>query len=109
MQDALVSECEKAVKRGTSTEAPWILTPYQLVSWWDMQKFSAERFVHIGTILRALKEEVGLSPVGGDPAFDFSDQTEITITLESYNEIVKSVDYMARVCDEISLKVTVAT
>jgi hypothetical protein len=36
--------------------APWETYPYRLISWWDMEKFSAARFYRIGTALQMLKE-----------------------------------------------------
>ena len=37
--------------------APWELFPYQLVSWWEMQQFSALAFYVIGSLLETLKSD----------------------------------------------------
>jgi len=36
-------------------KSPWIDNPYRLVSWWDMQKFSAQAFFDIGKFLTHVK------------------------------------------------------
>src|SRR3989442_2119689 len=100
MQDALVSECEIA-----DEGRPWILAPYQLVSWWDMQKFSAEAFVTIGTQLQILKEEIGFgTPRGGDPAT----LTQETIVLDEVKlaQISKLLSSIERKCSEVSLRIS---
>ena len=33
---------------------PWIDNPYALVNWWDMEKFSAEKFVNVGSGLTSV-------------------------------------------------------
>ena len=33
---------------------PWLECPYRLISWYDMNKFSAELFVNIGSSLQWL-------------------------------------------------------
>jgi hypothetical protein len=35
---------------------PWIANPYQLVSWWEMERFSAASFYQIGRYLAVIKE-----------------------------------------------------
>lgn len=35
------------------TQLPWIENPFRLISWWDMNKFSAEAFVKISALLGA--------------------------------------------------------
>jgi len=37
-------------------EQPWISSPYSLISWWDMEQFSAEEFYDIGNYLGRLSE-----------------------------------------------------
>jgi len=34
---------------------PWIANPYRLISWWDMEKFSAETFFSIGAVMQQIK------------------------------------------------------
>src|SRR5260370_31190323 len=109
MQDALVSECEKADEQEIISEPPWILAPYELMSWWDMLKFSAEQFVTIGTWLQRLKEEVGVPIVQGDAAFDFSDKSVLVMADEHRAKIGDVFDFIMQECAKINLRVTVAT
>ncbi len=109
MHDALVSECEKADEQEIISEPPWILTPYELMSWWDMLKFSAEQFVTIGTWLQRLKEEVGVPIAQGDAAFDFSDKSVLVMTDEHRAKIGDVFDFIMQECAKINLRVTVAT
>jgi hypothetical protein len=88
---------------------PWEAFPYQLVSWWDMQKFSAEKFVNIGTLIHRLKEELGIAVVQGDAAFDFSDKSALVMTDELRNKLAGVFDFMIGECTKIDLHVTVGT
>ncbi len=101
MQDALVSECEIAEEGESASLAPWILAPYRLISWWDMQKFSAEAFVTIGSQLQMLKEEIGFG--GG-----LSTLTLETIVLDEVKreEISKLLSYIEIKCSEVSLRIS---
>lgn len=35
--------------------APWVIAPYSLVSWWDMERFSADQFFEISRILERFR------------------------------------------------------
>jgi hypothetical protein len=43
-----------------------VLSPYSLVNWWDMERFSAQKFFNLATILEDLTrlEETGTQPLG---------------------------------------------
>ena len=88
---------------------PWEAFPYQLVSWWDMQKFSAEKFVSIGTLIQQLKEEMGIPVVLGDSAFDFSDKSALVMTDDLRKKLAGVFDFMIAECTQINLDVTMGT
>jgi hypothetical protein len=41
--------------RARSVRAPWIERPFQLVSWWEMEKFSAVEFYKVGELLARIE------------------------------------------------------
>jgi hypothetical protein len=93
MQDALVSEYEKADERETSAGPLWISAPYQLVSWWDMEKFAAEKFCHICSQLAGMADHYYK---GGQKLVLPRDRVTIA----------NQLDGVAFLCNEIGLKVT---
>jgi len=105
MQDALVSECEKADKQESVGKAPWILAPYQLVSWWDMEKFSAQTFFSIGVLMQKLKEEMGVPT--GDPAFSFGQN--VYLDPVKRNKVENVLQMIEAECLKISLRVSAGT
>lgn len=105
MQDALVDECAKAEEQGITSELPWILAPYQLVTWWDMEKFSAEAFVLIGTLIQQLKEEMGLPE--SDAAFSFTG-TKVFLSPEKKDKIKNCLDFIESHCHRVSLTICCA-
>lgn len=46
------------------TLSPWVKDRYRLVSWWDMEKFSAEDFCKIAHVLCILEHELENQPAG---------------------------------------------
>src|SRR4051812_22746052 len=38
---------------------PWIENPHRLISWWDMNTFSAEEFYKLGQLLKYAVDELG--------------------------------------------------
>ena len=71
---------------------PWMVRPYQLVSWWNMQKFAAEEFMNIATILATQSARLlGLKGVYLDQA--------------SCHNLAGDLNYVAAQCRIIGLKV----
>ena len=46
---------------------PWLANPYALVSWWDMEQFSAKGFFLIGCLIESVKTECLMSSTMVDP------------------------------------------
>jgi len=49
---------DNAHEATAAIRAPWEITPSRLVSWWEMQEFSAYRFYAIGSYLAGLKNDL---------------------------------------------------
>lgn len=79
-------------------QKPWERNSYQLISWWDMQRFSAEVFVSAARVMERIRIELQL-PQSGDPAYDFGcrDQLEqqgkqnLTTLMESVRDMCKTI------------------
>lgn len=100
---ALAREYEIADEREAPAELPpWVATPYQLVSWWDMEKFAAETFFSIGMLMQKLKEEIRFPP--GDQPFNFSGT--IIVKLLIARGILNVLKLIEGECRRISLRVS---
>lgn len=53
---------EEAISKDTGVVRPWEIEPYRLISWWDMERFSAAGFNYIAEQLAKLAYRVGELP-----------------------------------------------
>ena len=49
---------------------PWLVNPFQLISWWDMNKFSAEAMVQWTSILKEMGGTLEILKQSDDGALD---------------------------------------
>src|SRR5712692_4263514 len=68
------ADVEEQSEAKALTLQPWQVNPFELVSWWEMEKFSAVHFYGIGVVLEKAHHQLGIPP-GGDPAFTFGTPT----------------------------------
>lgn len=74
---------------------PWVSSPYSLISWWDMERFSAENFQHIASALTAFGQV----------------EKGIPLDIEAGELAVKLIPAMTSIrkdCESIGLRVSVA-
>src|SRR5436190_18191929 len=73
---------------------PWIMNPWALVSWWDMERFAAEKFLNIGSQLAGMSGV--LNRLNPSELLDLRGRLETAAKLKT----------MAATCRAISLRVT---
>jgi hypothetical protein len=73
---------------------PWERAPYKLVNWWDMEKFSAEKFVHIASNL-----------TGKSAQFCTEDGQRVVNDFER-RKLASLLDGLANECEQVGLKVS---
>jgi hypothetical protein len=78
---------------GEASVLPWEIRPYQLTSWWDMEKFSAETFVTISSVL------------AGRSAQLFARKAVQTFDDASQKALASDLRHVAQQCKSIGLKV----
>ena len=49
------------IEKNSCGLTPWQEAPYQLISWWDMEKFSALKFYHMAVLLEKLKNQYSVA------------------------------------------------
>jgi hypothetical protein len=91
-----------------SAVLPWQIAPYDLVSWWQMQQFSAWAFYYIGRYLEQLRVQyrIGAITGGGDPAFSFGRATR-SLEAEDNQGLIRVFEGIRDHCASISLQVAV--
>jgi|ERR1051326_7181038 hypothetical protein len=90
--DSQIAETEE-LSQESAILAPWQENPYQLVSWYDMEKFAAEKYAHIFSNIGGLSQVYG--SLGNQIVSDEGCQTII----HKFSELADS-------CREIGLNVT---
>ncbi|MFL6387333.1 MAG: hypothetical protein ACJ71U_07590 [Terriglobales bacterium] len=88
--------------------APWEVCPQQLVSWWDMQDFSAAAFYWAGQMLENLKVDCLLKPGAGDQKFDIAILYQ-PVADETRSKTIDTLEKVERECVKIGLKVSAET
>jgi hypothetical protein len=90
----IVAEARKLVLR------PWQLKPYSLVSWWDVEKFSAQAYFAIATDLERLRMKYRSPRIAGDAMF----QKQIyTLSPEECQSASSVFNALAAHCSAIGL------
>ncbi|HZU29924.1 MAG TPA: hypothetical protein VFB79_02345 [Candidatus Angelobacter sp.] len=92
----------------TPRSAPWEVCPQQLVSWWDMQDFSAAAFYWAGQVLENLKVDCLLKPGAGDQNFDIGILYQ-PIKHETLAKAIDTLEKIERECERIGLRVSAET
>lgn len=81
----------------TDSVQPWIMAPYSLISWWDMEKFSAAAFFSIATQLSIMSENADRDRRGG---------IRYSITPEQRALFLTSLRNIQAECEGLNLKVS---
>ena len=91
-----------------SAVLPWQIAPYDLVSWWQMQQFSAWAFYYIGRYLEQLRVQyrIGALTGGGDPAFSFGGAIR-SLEAKDRQGLIHVFEGIRDHCASISLQVAV--
>jgi hypothetical protein len=76
---------------------PWISSPYSLISWWDMERFSASAFFDIATQLSIMSENADRDRRGG---------IQFSITPEQRQTFLASLRRIEVECRKLDLKVS---
>jgi hypothetical protein len=82
--------------------APWVENHYQLISWWEMEQFSAKAYYKLGCLLERVKVQYANARNGGDPSFSGS---AADVQLKS-GESIGLAEFMSAVdgiCKDIGL------
>jgi hypothetical protein len=88
-----------AIQKNIDTpKQPWISSPYSLISWWDMEKFSAEEFYQIGEFLGRMAETLR---DGGGTSHDRLSQ------IVGRGGLLEEVAGIVDLCETVGLKVSV--
>ncbi|MFZ0747672.1 MAG: hypothetical protein WAM85_24925 [Terracidiphilus sp.] len=74
---------------------PWVSSPYSLISWWDMEKFSADEFYDIGNYLGKMSE-----------LFDLGEANERLTEQNQSGELQFQIEGILESCEEIGLRVS---
>ena len=61
MQELPVESSDEYLPLEQDRQAPWLVNPYWLVSWWDMKKFTADKYFLIAEHLGNLKRKLQLA------------------------------------------------
>ncbi len=89
---------------------PWWINSRQVVSWWDMEKFSAEEYVEIAFLLESQRTKfsasrlVGILRVGDSS----SPQSEWFLENEDRESLIRGFQVLASRCETIGLSVSAA-
>jgi hypothetical protein len=76
---------------------PWISSPYSLISWWDMEQFSAEEFYAIGEDLGRMAE-----------LFSGGDEISLVSEINQRGDLQFRIERILDLCRTLDLKVSVA-
>jgi hypothetical protein len=76
---------------------PWISSPYSLISWWDMEQFSAEEFYAIGEDLGRMAE-----------LFSGGDERSLVSEINQRGDLQFRIERILDSCETLDLKVSVA-
>lgn len=86
---------------------PWEDAPHQLISWWDMQRFSAGAFYRIGKLLEELRH-VWSQPVGvGDAAYSFVKRPDPFVQEGDATALANLLALIRENCDSVGLNLSV--
>jgi hypothetical protein len=91
-----------------SVLCPWIENPYALISWWDMEKFSADAFFLMGKLLERIRlvhtpQDIA-SKSGLDGVRPLSSIPDIPAPRDAVEGLKALLEAMSAKCKEISLK-----
>jgi hypothetical protein len=75
---------------------PWEIEPYAVLSWWDMEQFSAAAFHYIGATLVRLAEPLG--------AFSGEDRLEAGVLSKAFVPLLENT---SKLCGQIGLRTPV--
>jgi hypothetical protein len=110
-QSQSVTEVPKEPELLSERVAPWELNPYQLLTWWDMDQFSASVTYWAGQIMESLKRDC-LAHAGGGGDRDFSFTPHAMYEPIDAQTFTKALDYLPKVeqlCREIGLQIAAET
>jgi hypothetical protein len=96
---------------GTLSVAPWESKPYQLITWWEMDQFSASVTYWAGQIMESLKRDC-LAHAGGVGDRDFSFTPHALYDPIDDKTFDKAIDCLSKVeehCRKIGLQIAADT
>lgn len=76
---------------------PWVSSPYSLVTWWDMEKFSAEAFYEIGKFLGKMAEVFDNGPILADDPLS---------EVNRKDWLQEEIGWIVEQCEELDLHVS---
>jgi hypothetical protein len=95
--------------RPTSLQ-PWIARPYDLVSWWDMEKFSAHAFFLMGELLEQIRlsyaPKTPADTAGGPPTSQWSDKPDEIVQPNEIAGLKELLVAITSKCDDINLRMS---
>ena len=83
------------IEKRSCNLTPWQEAPYQLISWWDMQQFSAKKFYNMTLMLERIRKE---------PYIKYQEPTNLDISEESKIKLEKLLRPIEDFCIELSLE-----
>jgi hypothetical protein len=83
----------------------WEENRFQLINWFDMQKFSAHRFYMIGSILERIRNRLGIETTG-DPAFALG-QSQTPLGEQEEQDLISFLQRLEIESEDIGLELTV--
>lgn len=86
---------------------PWLANPYRLVSWWDMQQFSARAFYLIGKIIPTIGTELVNDALA--PNFIDESRLNVSITDSARQKALRSLESIDEYCESIGLHIAAET